>query len=530
MAAEADRTTEVIIAGGGPVGFGLAIELALRGVASVIVERTRTLHSIPKGQNLTPRTMEHFQAWGAEAALRAARTVPAEFGIGGLTTYRTLLSDHVYDWLERKQVRPFYNAANERLPQHATEAVLRARAAELDLISVVYGFAVETVEEDADGVTVTARDRDSGETLTVRGDYVVGCDGSRSATRKAAGITETRDDHDKLMVLLVFKSQELHRLLVDRYPGKSFFNVLHPDFDGYWLFFGRVDLGNTWFFHAPVPRGTTKENFDFTAYLHRAVGAEFALAFDHIGFWDLRIAQADAYRAGRTFIAGDAAHSHPPYGGYGINTGFEDARNLGWKLGAVYAGWAGPRLLDTYGEERHPVFQSTGRDFIGRSIEVDREFLQRFDPSVDRAAFEAEWAARSRGAVSEVDAYEPHYSGSSIVFSAGETSAKGNHSFAARPGHHLAPRAASGGGTLFDRLGPGFTLIALGEADADISGFEAAATAAGIPLSVVRDDRSGERVDYGAGLILVRPDAYVAWAGEPGEGDAAAILATATGH
>ena len=132
-----------------------------------------------------------------------------------------------------------------------------------------------------------------------------------------------------LMVLLVFRSRQLSQLL-ERYPGTSFYNVLHPDLEGYWQFFGRVDLGETWFFHAPVPSDTTRDNFDFHKYLHAVVGAEFDCEFTHVGFWDLRIATAETYQKERIFIAGDAAHSHPPYGGYGINTGFEDARNLGW--------------------------------------------------------------------------------------------------------------------------------------------------------------------------------------------------------
>ena len=192
------------------------------------------------------------------------------------------------------------------------------------------------------------------------------------------------------MALLVFTSTELHELL-QRYPGKAIYKVLHPDLEGYWLFFGRVDHGTSWFFHAPVPPGTTKENFDFKAMLHRAVGQPFNLEFEHIGLWELRVAIADHYRAGRVFIAGDAAHSHPPYGGYGVNTGFEDARNLGWKLAAVLAGWGGEGLLDSYEAERRPVFASTAKDFIERYIEKDRQMLAEFSPEKYMKAFLAAW-------------------------------------------------------------------------------------------------------------------------------------------
>ncbi len=144
-----------------------------------------------------------------------------------------------------------------------------------------------------------------------------------------------------------------------------------------------------------MPLGTTQDNFDFHALLHRAVGQEFDLEFDHIGFWELRVAIADSYRAGRVFIAGDAAHSHPPYGGYGINTGFEDARNLGWKLAATLQGWGGDALLDSYDAERRPVFASTARDFIERFIEEDRAFLNAYSPDKDQAEFTPEMERRA---------------------------------------------------------------------------------------------------------------------------------------
>jgi 4-hydroxyisophthalate hydroxylase len=106
------------------------------------------------------------------------------------------------------------------------------------------------------------------------------------------------------------------------------------------------------------------------------------------------------YRAGRVFIAGDAAHSHPPYGGYGINTGFEDVRNLGWKLAAHFDGWAGARLLDSYSLERQPVFASTAKDFIANYIEEDRAFLKAYDPPQGQGGFRGGvGGAQRRGAI-----------------------------------------------------------------------------------------------------------------------------------
>jgi 2-polyprenyl-6-methoxyphenol hydroxylase-like FAD-dependent oxidoreductase len=529
--------TEVVIVGGGPVGTGLAIELGRRGVHCVLVERYPEPQPIPKGQNLTQRTMEHFHVWGAEAALRAARTIPPSYGIGGLTAYGTLLGPYAYDWLQRDLVQPFYFTANERLPQYATEAVLRRRAAELPAVEPLYGWDAKEVRQDGAGAAVTLEQRGGDGRRVVHAVYAVGCDGSRSRVREQAGLRQTRTEHDRLMVLLVFRSRELHELL-SRYPGKSYFNVLHPELEGYWKFFGRVDLGNTWFFHSPVPAGTTADNFDFRAYVHAAVGEPFDVEFEHIGFWDLRFTIADACRAGNVFIAGDAAHSHPPYGGYGVNTGLEDARNLGWKLAAVLRGWGEEDLLDSYDAERRAVFASTAHDFIAKSIETDREFLETFDPAVDRAAFERAWQARAEGAVGEVNAFEPHYEGSPVVWAGNGSlgavsSAVGSHRFEARAGHHLAPAVMASGRNVYEALGPGFTLLAL-DADADaVQAFDAVARNLGLPLTLLEDPGHGETARYGARLVLVRPDHFVAWASPSptlGVADARRLVHRVTGR
>jgi 2-polyprenyl-6-methoxyphenol hydroxylase-like FAD-dependent oxidoreductase len=538
--------TQVTIVGGGPVGLGLAIELGRRGIRCTVVERRVDPQRIPKGQNLTQRTMEHFRAWGAEEALRAARPIPPSFGIGGLTAYGSLLSGYAYDWLQREIVRPYYAADNERLPQYETERVLRERAAGFDAIDLRLGWQLDSVSAADDRVTaritrVTSGVTTGGDGEVVESDYLVGCDGSRSAVREAVGIDQALSDHDRLMVLLVFRSRGLDELLRERFPGKSYFSVLHPELQGYWRFFGRVDLAPTWFFHAPVPRGTTEHNTDFRRLLHEAAGAEFDVEFRHIGYWDLRFAIAKRYASGRVMLAGDAAHSHPPYGGYGVNTGFEDARNLGWKLAAAAQGWAGPGLLPSYDAERRPVFESTARDFIEKSIFADRDFLARFNPAHDREAFEREWAARATGARNEVGSFEPHYEGSPIVAAAGagaagaagaaaSPSALGSHQVRARAGHHLTPLRLDATRGVYDALSDDFSLLAIGADESLVSGFEDAARRLGLPLSIVRSSPAGDCARYEAPLVLVRPDHFVAWCGR-GEGsvDPVAVLQRAVG-
>jgi 4-hydroxyisophthalate hydroxylase len=525
------QSAQIVIVGGGPVGLGLTISLGQRGVSCVLVERNREPSPIPKGQNLTQRTMEHFNFWHAEAALRQARTIPKDYGIGGMVAYGTLLGQYHYDWLQRDLVSNYYFTQNERLPQYATEAVLRQRVAQLPSVTALYGRVARDIRQDSAGVTVDLNAADAGDPTTLRASYVVGCDGSHSTTRQLAGIGQALSDHDRRMVLLVFRSTALHELL-KRYPGKSFYCVLRPELKGYWQFFGRVDLGTTWFFHAPVPVDTTKENFDFRSLLHRAVGAPFDVEFEHIGFWDLRFAIAETYRHDRIFIAGDAAHSHPPYGGYGVNTGLEDATNLGWKLAGALDHWAGPALLDSYDQERRPVFASTARDFIEKAIRSDREFLDRFNPGCDKADFERHWAARAARAQSEVGEFEPNYEGSPIVWGPPDaaSSAVGSHRYTARAGHHLAPHLVSSGRNIFQELGDGFTLLALDASDADARGFDDAARRLAMPLKIIRDSEANGRESYEAGLVLVRPDQFVAWAGDRVEPEPLQILERAIGR
>lgn len=523
--ADQQLEAEVAICGGGPVGLGLAIELGQRGVAVTVLERRAAPQPVPKGQNLTQRTMEHFRAWGIEDRLRAARTTADGAGSGGVTAWGTLLSGWHYDWLNRGLVGQYYAAANERLPQYRTEAVLRARLADLPSVRLLTGWTVDAAAQDADAVTLAAAGAKG--RMTLRAAWAVGADGSRSTIRQAAGLTQSVSDHRREMMLLVFRAPALDRLL-QRFPGKAFFSVLHPDFDGYWLFLGRVDDAGEYFFHAPLPEGADRETFDVAGFVQQAVGAEFALDVTYRGFWDCRVALADSYRAGRILIAGDAAHSHPPYGGYGINTGFEDARNLGWKLAAQVQGWAGPGLLDSYDAERRPVFASTARDFIEKAIAADRDFLAAFHPDRDRGAFAAEWARRAEGAAGEVGSFQPNYAGSPVVAGAGGASgAVAPHAFRPRPGFHLAPRRLADGRRATDLAGQGFTLLALGDG-ADAATLAAAAARRGVPLEVVRAPAGGEATAYGAARILVRPDGFVAWTGER-VADAETLLAKVVG-
>ncbi len=525
------KTSQVIIVGGGPVGCGLAIDLAQRGISCTLIERRIGLHNIPKGQNLTQRTLEHFYFWGCVDEVRAMRLLPPEVPAAGIVAYRDLMSDYWHSFEGREIVGDYYFQKNDRMPQYLFEGVLRKRVASLPLIDARFGFAAETIEQDKDGVRVGIVDEANGgarETLTA--DYVVGCDGAHSTVREQAGIRRDGTDFDQIMVLVVFHSREFGEGL-KRFPMRSTYRSMDPALNGYWQFFGRIDPAEGFFFHAPVPADTTRDNYDFAALLYKAAGFKFDCRFEHVGFWDLKVAVAQTYRAGRVFIAGDAAHSHPPYGGFGVNNGLEDAANLAWKLAAALKGFGGDTLLDSYDLERRPIFKQVGEEFIAARIKWEGEVINRHDPARDPAAFARDWAELKSGAGPIVANFEPNYEGSPIVFGppGGVTGARGTYMFKARPGHHLAPRTLSSGRNVFEELGGGFVLFGF-DAPADaVAAFEAAATARKVPLKIVRDTQGGGREDFEARLILVRPDQYVAWTGDAAPADAGAVLAKAAG-
>ena len=326
---------DVVIAGAGPVGLWLAGELQLAGVRTAVAERLETPSPHPKALGIQPSTLEVFAARGMEKQFLAEGIPMPRWHFGMLASKLELAGlDTPY---------PFVLA----FPQVRTEAILEERASELGA-TILRGREITGLVQDDDSVTVELAD---GSTLS--GQYLVGADGSGSTVRRAAGIEFPGTDST------VFGY--LGDVVLDDPPpmGTTYFNrygaLLTSPIPGGLMRVSGYDAAN----QVPGRREVTLDELRATAI--RIAGTDFGMRDPH---WLTRFGNATRhaanYRKGRVLLAGDAAHIHFPAGGVGLNTGIQDAMNLGWKLAARIQGRAGEELLDTYHDERHPLGAAVG--------------------------------------------------------------------------------------------------------------------------------------------------------------------------
>lgn len=323
---------DVVIVGGGPTGLMLAAELAIAGIDAVIVERRLDQHvDGSRAGGLLARSIEVLDQRGvAERFLEAGYTVPAHSFAGIPLDLSDLPTRH-----------PYVLA----LPQRDLEPILAAWVDELG-VPWLRGHEVIGCTVEGDGVLVQAEPVGGDAPRAFRARYVVGCDGGRSVVRDAAGIGSTGLDPTTswLVAEVEMSGAPELGLRLDELGTHG----IGPMGDG-----GPYRVVVT---ERELHRGSEPALAELSAGLVDVYGTDFGV---HSPSWLSRFTDltrlADTYRAGRILLAGDAAHVHPPQGGQGLNTGVQDAVNLGWKLAQVVAGTSPDTLLDTYGDERRPV-------------------------------------------------------------------------------------------------------------------------------------------------------------------------------
>jgi 2-polyprenyl-6-methoxyphenol hydroxylase-like FAD-dependent oxidoreductase len=521
----------VLIAGGGPVGLALAIELGMAGIRCLLVERRDGSLSVPKMSGLSVRSMELNRRWGiAEKAKRAGwpQTRPNDF------VYCTSITGPV---LTRVKIPPYAEKRPSFTPepdcgcaQIFYDPILLERVRSLPSVTLRHLTSLDRFEQDSSGVRATVTDRQSGKSEVIEAEYLVGCDGADGTVA-----TQLKLDYEGVGVFadstnIYFRSREL--MEIHDKGWARFFRF--TDEGGTWGEIIGIDGQETWRLSAL----RSLPGYDTPQYMRRLAGRDFNYEVISVMHWQRRERVATRYRDGqRVFIAGDAAHQNSPTGGLGLHTGLQDALDIGWKLAAVLQGWGGDRLLDSYEIERQPVALNNVQACTG---EFDLLSTLPTGPAIDKDTAEGA-ALRERWATTFYATNHANtplftenlrlgycYDPSPIVIADGTPAIPyETRQFvpSARPGTR-APHAwlEDGRRSTLDLFGKGFVLLRFGADPPSGSGIAAAAEQRRVPLTVVDVGDEKIAVLYARRLVLVRPDGHVAWRGDDAPADPLALI------
>lgn len=542
---DSDLQTPVLIAGAGPVGLVVALELGLRGVGCMVLNDRPDTARHPKANAIGARSMEHFRRLGLTQRLRGDGldddhpTDVAYFtSLTGIELGRLHMPSRA-DALRQASAGDGAWAGPEpphRCSQIFLERRLKQRAEEMPSIDLRFGWRLDTYRDEGDRVIAEAEEVATGRRVTIAADYLVGCDGGGSAVRKQAGI----ELEGETGVVRPFMGGSMFAAYFRARPdpawlrvGRSWqYWVFHPEFRALLI---HVDSTDHFLIHTILPEGATADSIDARALAHKAANAEFPLEVISTVPWVAGYSLvAQRYGAGRVMLAGDSAHLFTPTGGLGMNTGIDDAVNLGWKLAAQCQGWAGPGLPPSYEAERRPIGI--------RNVDFARGFASSVGTApvtgeIERDTPEGREERATLGKRLSDHAFNEfiipgiqfglRYDSSPVVAhdgTVGPPDEPNGYTPSASPGFRAPHAWLADGEALYDRLGPGFTLLRLGGSNADVAALEQAAADRGVPLQTV--DVPGDEIRdlYERDLVLVRPDQHVAWRGDSAPADCLALI------
>ena len=363
--------TPVLIVGGSLVGMSTAMLLGHYGVKSLCIERHRGTAIHPRAAQISQRTMEIFRTVGVEQIVtRASEQQVVQDG--AIMAVDTLAGQEIATYIANLNAGVEHASPCKRvfISQSLLEPLLKARAEEL---GAELRFSTELVSftQDADGVTAVIRHRDGGEPETVRAQYMIAADGAHSTVREQLGIKMQGRGVFSNSITVYFRA-DVTSLLRGR--NLSVIYVLNPTLRGFFRFEKPFDRGFLAVNATGDPqhpntdlRGVTEA--ECLELIYAALGTrDVPVTIENVMHWQARADVVERFREGRIFLAGDAAHVMPPNGGFGGNTGVQDAQNLAWKL-------ADPQWLDTYESERRPIAQFTVEQAYTRYVTRTAPYL-----------------------------------------------------------------------------------------------------------------------------------------------------------
>lgn len=512
-------TTPVLIVGGSLVGLSAALFLALKGVKTIVVERHAGSSPHPRAIGYTQRTMELFATAGivdqipqAPAGFRLRRAeVESLAGQWKTDTAWTPTRDG-QPAIPSVEYSPYTGAS---IAQDKLEPILRHRATQLGA-DLRFNTELLSFEQDATGVTARVRERDGGNEYTIQAQYMIAADGNHSPVRETLGISRKGPGLLNTVQSVLFRApleqylkSGIHQFEINQPDLKAFLTTYN---DGRWVLMFTDDI--------------ERNEVEQQGAIFKAIGrTDIPVEVITTGRWELTALIAETFAVDRVFIAGDSAHTLPPTrGGFGANTGIQDAHNLAWKLSAVLSGVSTPQLLDTYSAERQPVawvrcLQTFARpDYAAYATEEAKK-----QPIIDDVAMELGQLYRSTAVLGAGDGLPPALRPDQW---AGQPGTRAPHLRVSKDGRTVSTL------DFFER---GWVLLT--EDEQWVRAGAAVSQHLGIDLSCVRvggdlvaADEQAFRTAFGMGpngASLIRPDGYIAWRSTDRPADAVRSLTDA---
>ena len=514
----------VLIAGAGPVGLALAIELAYRDIRCLVVEQTDGSVDFPTTNLANTRTCEHLRRWGIADRMRFESGYPTDYPrnylfVTRMDGYEIARFDHPAngDPASRSSYSP---EGRLWISKPYFDPVLRKHVATLPRVETRYLTAFDSFQQDDRKVTAKLIDTKTGREEIVETDYLVGCDGGRSSIRRALEIKYQGVFSQGMNVAILFRSPFLKAI---RHSPAVQYQIVNAQINGA---IAAVDGHELWRLNVRNVEQEQLDTLNAPEKLRVALGDNLPFEVLAVRPWTGHCVVAERYQDARVFLAGDAAHLNWPAGGFGMNTGVGDAVDIGWKLAAVLQGWGGAHLLDSYTAERKPIAMINVNEAAEMRASFDKQ--TPFSPRIEEDSEEGrQLREKARAAIMRTRAKEfqhdsagielgYRYENSPICVADGTPAPELDHGLyvpSTWPGVRAPHVWLKDGRSSLDLYGRGFTLLNLSDAITDTNRITEAAHRVGLPFAVVELNEAKVRQVYQRDFVLVRPDGHVGWRG-----------------